>query len=272
MIDLVERAAYERREVAADDVDGSSRRVSWGIAVETPVQVSLNGEPWTVMLASPADLEDLAIGLAVTERVLLDHRAVERIVISEFLNDIALDITVGANAIDRNAQRARSLVSSTACGLCGIESLAQLQQRTAAVRGESRITVTDASLRRAFASLHMHQPVNEVTRSVHAAAWCTLDGDISLAREDVGRHNALDKLIGALARAHRLDEPGFIVMSSRCSYELVYKAATANTQLLATISAPTSMALSWARALNLPLACHAGRGSIVRFDEEQASG
>jgi FdhD protein len=159
------------------------------------------------------------------------------------------------------------LLGNTACGLCGVESLAELHRR-AEDRVGPVVPVTDAAIRRAFAALPMHQPLNAATRSVHAAAWCDLDGAIRLVREDVGRHNALDKLIGALARTERLQDPGFVVMSSRCSYELVSKAAAANTQLLATVSAPTSLALDWAAALQLPLAgcVRSGAGDrVVRF-------
>ncbi len=267
----------EARTVAMSDASGAVSETSWGIAVEAPIGITLNGTPWTVMLGTPADVEDLAIGVATTERVLRDARMVDDVVVSEFLNDIAVDLVVPVDQIDTQVMRSRSLLSSTACGLCGLESLAQLHQRgTEPVsHAGTAPVVSDAAILRAFAALPAHQPLNAATHSVHAAAWCTLDGDIVLAREDVGRHNALDKLIGALARRDELATPGFVVMSSRCSYELVYKAGVANTRLLATISAPTSMALSWSHALSLPLACRAGGptdGRIVRFPVEVERG
>ena len=264
------RTPFEQRDVTLRDLHDRTRHATWGIAVEAPVQVSINGAPWTVMLATPANLEDLAIGLALTERVLREATRVKNIIVAEYLQDLSVDIVVDADAIDTAAQNARSLISTTACGLCGIESLAQLQQRTNETRALAPRPVTDNAVRVAFNGLAAHQPVNDATRSVHAAAWCRMDGDIVIAREDVGRHNALDKLVGALARTGLLGTEGFVVMSSRCSYELVYKAIAANAQLLATISAPTTMALTWARALQLPLACQAGHGRFVRVDREHA--
>lgn len=267
------RQPVEVRSVVRSDGSGRTDVASWGIAVEVPIAITLNGTPWTVMLGTPADVEDLAIGVAITERILRDARHVTDVVVSEYLSDISVDLIVPADEIDTTVMRSRSLLSSTACGLCGLESLAQLHQRgvgTDRTDGTPR-EVADTAILRAFAALPAHQPLNATSRSLHAAAWCTLDGDIVLAREDVGRHNALDKLIGALARRDALSTPGFVVMSSRCSYELVYKAASANTQLLATISAPTSMALSWSAALSIPLACRVGGPSdawIVRFPVE----
>jgi FdhD protein len=239
--------------VAVHRADGTRFDTTWGIAVEAPVAILRDGAPWTVMLASPTDLEDLAVGLALTERVLRDPTAVLAIDISAYLQDVSVNLIVQESALDLEAVRARTLASSTACGLCGIESLAQWHQRV----GEAvpRHDIADAAIRAAVTALPAYQPLNARTRSVHAAAWCLPDGTISIVREDVGRHNALDKLIGALARAGRLQEVGFIVMSSRCSYELVYKAVTANTQMLVSLSAPTSLALTWARTLALPLAC-----------------
>lgn len=262
----LERRPVEFRTVAEVNAQGETRQRNWGIAVEAPVEIALNGEPWTVMLATPTHLDDLAIGIALTERVLTSVRGVRGVSASEFLQDISVNVQADDAAIDRGAQRARSLVSSTACGLCGIESLTALQQRHAA-RRQAVKHVADAAIFTAFEHLPEHQPVNRVTRSAHAAAWCTMDGDIVLAREDVGRHNALDKLVGAMAHGGMLHDEGFIVMSSRCSYELVYKAIVPRSQLLATISAPTSMALTWATALGLPLACRGSDQRIVRFPE-----
>lgn len=266
----VTRRPVDRRPVLLSGVGGDTEQDHWGIAVEAPVEIALNGTPWTVMLATPADVEDLAVGLAVTERVLRDAGAVRQVVVSEFLHDLSVNLVVPDDQLDRRVLRSRSLLGSTACGLCGLESLAELHRRTSHRDpiGAATPPIDDAAILRAFAALPAHQPLNQATRSAHAAAWCRTDGEILLVREDVGRHNALDKLIGALARAGRLSEPGFMVMSSRCSYELVSKAATANTRLLATISAPTSMALEWSAALALPVACRtggAGNARVVRF-------
>ena len=272
----VARAAYEQREVFVSNGRGDTRPITWGIAVEAPVEIALNGTPWTVMLATPADLADLAVGLALTERVLRDARAVTDVVVSEFLHDVSVNIVVPESALDTTAVRSRSLLGSTACGLCGLESLAQLHARgTTAIAERRYADVGDAAILRAFTELPAHQPINAATRSVHAAAWCGVNGDIELVREDVGRHNALDKLMGARARGAALAKPGFVVMSSRCSYELVYKAAVAHTLLLATVSAPTTMALEWSTALQLPLACRVGGefdGRVVRFPAEETDG
>lgn len=287
------RRPYERHPVEMSAADNVARDDMWGIAVEAPIEVALNGTPWTVMLATPADVEDLAVGLATTERVLRDARAIQQVVVSEFLHDISVNLVVPEDQLDTRVLRSRSLLSSTACGLCGLESLAELHGR-AEHRGMSALdetsgvaprgaapreslankSISDAALLRAFAALPAHQPINQATRSVHAAAWCRVDGEIVLVREDVGRHNALDKLIGALARSGQLSQAGFVLMSSRCSYELVYKAAAANTRLLATISAPTTMALEWSAALSLPLVCCLGGeagGRVVRFPVGEVS-
>ncbi len=253
---------------------------TWGIAVERPIAITINGGPWTVMLATPVDVEDLAVGLALTERVVSDVTAIERIVVASFLKDMSVNLHVKADQLATAAIRSRSLAGNSSCGLCGIESLADLH-RVAESRRYARGTgtggggeatndcISDVAVLDAFAALPSHQPINRETHSVHAAAWCAPDGTITLVREDVGRHNALDKLIGAMAQRQQLTEPGFIVMSSRCSYELVYKAAVTDAMLLATISAPTSMALEWSRALLLPVVCRIGGasdGRVVRFD------
>lgn len=264
----VMRAPYESRTVV-----GSGSVQSWGIAVEAPVEIRLNGEPWTVMLATPADLEELAIGLALTERVLRDAVHVERVEIAEFLREISVDLVVREEGLDRGAVRKRGLAGGTACGLCGVESLAELASwRGNYAIGQARSAigygVGDAAVLRAFDLLPGHQPLNAATRSVHAAGWCTPTGEIVLVREDVGRHNALDKLIGAMARRGLLREDGFIVMSSRCSYELVAKSSRTAAQLLATISAPTTMALEWATELGISLVCclrQDGAARVIHF-------
>lgn len=257
-----------RQAVTMGGADGT-RGAWWGIAVEAPIEVALNGVPWTVLLGTPHNVADLAVGVALTERVLRDASRITDVCVSEYLHDVSVNLVAPDSAFDLTRQRSRSLVSSTACGLCGLESLAELasQMGTGALL-EVRGDVADAAIRIAFGALASQQPLNRETRSVHAAAWCSTRGEILLVREDVGRHNALDKLVGALATRGALASDGFIAMTSRCSYELVYKAAQTGARLLATISAPTSMALAWSRELALPIACVAG-ADVVRFPLER---
>lgn len=240
---------------------------TWELAAEAPVQIMVNGSPFTVLMATPNDLDELALGLLVSEQILTHADAVERIVLESWLGEMQVSVHVEPSGLRKERLGARTLMANTGCGLCGIESLAQLHSRTARLPGEV-VPVSDAALQRAFKALPEHQPLNTLTRSVHAAAWCDMSGTILLVREDVGRHNALDKLVGAMARSDLLHELGFIVMSSRCSYELIYKASATNAQLLATISAPTTMALQWSTMLGLPLVSTQRRGDeigVVRF-------
>jgi FdhD protein len=248
-------------------VSVGARDDHWEIAAEVPVQIMVNGAPFTVMLATPADVEDLARGLLITEQVITRAEAIEHIEVASWLGDVQVMVQVAPDGLRRERLGARSVLGNSGCGVCGIDSLAQLHGRHVPTRAGC-VAVPDEAVRRAFADLPAHQPLNARTHSVHAAAWCDLTGRVLVVREDVGRHNALDKLVGALAASYRLHEPGFVVMSSRCSYELVYKAAATNAQLLATISAPTTMALQWSAALSVPLASalrRSDRYEVVRF-------
>lgn len=259
-------AAHERRAI---QLPGDADDATWGIAVEAAVELRLNGTPWTVMLATPTDLEDLAVGLAITEQVVTSASQLGTIVAASFLGDHVIDLAAPGVAAARST---RAMAGVSGCGLCGLESLAALRAAREALPGgpPAPQPVADDAILAAWDAMPRLQPINRVTHSVHAAAWCTLDGTVALVREDVGRHNALDKLVGALARANRLGEPGFVAMSSRCSYELVAKAAIARAALLATLSAPTTMALAWAEALGVPVACRGPGDRVVRFPWEVA--
>lgn len=254
--------------------EGAVRAGTWGIADEVAVEVTLDGAPWTVCMATPAHLEELAVGLALTEGVLPGVDAVAAVAVATYAGDYRVALTLAAGAHGAGSRRTAS--PTGACGLCGLESLAALQARVPPRRADAppaaHAGAPDAArVRRAFDALPGAQPLHAATRSVHAAAWCTPDGTLSLVREDVGRHNALDKLVGALAIAGRLREPGFVIMTSRCSYELVAKCAHTGAQLLATWSAPTAMALRWARAVGLPLwsVTRASEGvALVSFPSE----
>ncbi|MEE2565688.1 formate dehydrogenase accessory sulfurtransferase FdhD [Hyphobacterium marinum] len=235
---------------------------SWGIAEEVPVEIGFNGTAWTVMMATPADLEDLAIGLALTEQIITDAGAVEGLALKTYPEGITADIRIAREALTGKALRRRTLDGQSGCGLCGLETLAEAIRRPAP-RSCNRTLPGKPAILKAFYGLAAAQPLNAATRSVHAAAWCAPHGAVSLVREDVGRHNALDKLVGALAHSGQLEDNGFIVMSSRCSFELVCKAAITNASLLATVSAPTGLALDLSRELGLPLACRSGEDAIL---------
>jgi len=261
MADHTSRRPFVQRSVRGAAAD------TWSIAAETPVEIDLNGAPWTVMMATPADLEDLAIGLVLTERIVRDVGAIEHVNVSNYLDGIAVDLSLPAEALNESARNRRSLEGRVGCGLCGVEALAGLPSRRSGAVGR-RLAIETAAVRAAFDALSALQPLNRATHSTHAAAWCAPNGTIELVREDVGRHNALDKLIGARVRGGQLDAPGFIVMTSRCSFELVYKAAATRAGVLATISAPTSLALEWSATLGLPLMCCGHDREIVSFPAE----
>ena len=231
--------------------DGGRSDVSRSVAVEAPISVEFNGIGYAVMMASPAELEDFATGFALSERLVED--AGEILAIDHHVSPAGhiLRITLADSRTETLLGRVRHRVSDSSCGLCGIENLEQ------ALRPLPRITSTsdagDAAIFTALAGLRDLQPLNRETGAVHAAALCSADGAVLLVREDVGRHNAFDKLIGAMARAGQGWAGGFALLSSRCSYELVEKAALAGCPLLVTISAPTTLAVERARAAGVRL-------------------
>jgi len=245
-------------------IKAGSSGAEWGIAEEVAVEIGFNGEPWTVMMATPADIADLALGLAFTEGLIEQAIPDQDMDIRTYPEGVTASITLDPALLKNGAMRHRTLDGTTGCGLCGVETLAEALRRPARP-SVKRISISSTAIETAFSELKKHQPLNSATRSVHAAAWCAPDGGVLLVREDVGRHNALDKLIGALLRAGQIGDDGFIVMSSRCSFELVAKTARTNASLLATISAPTGMALDLAKAVGLELACRGSENRAVLF-------
>ena len=216
------------------------------------------------MMATPADLADFAYGFCLSERLIDTAGEVIDVDTHPAEHGMILRVTLVPERQERVLERVRHRVSESSCGLCGIENLEQ------ALRPLGQVTSTaqadDAAIFRALADLRAHQPLNAATGAVHAAAACAADGRIRLAREDVGRHNAFDKLIGAMLGAGQGWDGGFALLSARCSYELVEKAVLCGCPMLVTVSAPTSLALERAAAAGLRLV------TLARADAALLSG
>ncbi|WP_353190901.1 formate dehydrogenase accessory sulfurtransferase FdhD [Pandoraea pnomenusa] len=232
------------------------RRGAWeqaddALAEEVPVALEFNGISHVVMLATPADIEDFALGFALSEGILNDRRECYGVDVSATALGITAHLEVSSRAFAGLKERRRNLTGRTGCGLCGTESLDQVL-RPLPSAGEP-LRVTHAALAAAYDGLGRHQALNEVTGAVHGAAWCSPQGDILCLREDVGRHNALDKLIGALAREGRAFDSGFVLMTSRASVEIVQKAAQVGIPMVAAVSAATALAVRTAAAAGVAL-------------------
>lgn len=223
------------------------------VAEETAVSFSYNGFAHAVMMATPADLEDFAVGFSITEGIARNASDLSGIALRPKTDGIALDIALTRAAFQEylKRRRQRSLRGNTSCGLCGVESLADLRQEAPPLPPGAPITA--AAVRSALAALRGFQPLGRDTGATHAAAWATPTGEMILVREDVGRHNALDKLIGACARKGIDLGHGFCVVTSRCSFEMAQKAIAAGMPALVAISAPTALAIETAEAAGLTL-------------------
>lgn len=240
-----------RQSLLRVGLDGSEAAIEREIATETPVAIEYNGIGYAVLMTTPADLQDLAMGFSLSERLV--DRAEDILDIDEhrMSEGSVVRVTLAATVAGRVFDRVRHRASDLSCGLCGIENLEQAVRPLPSVSAEWR--GNDSAIFRALADLDAAQPLNHATRAVHGAALCSQCGEVMLVREDVGRHNAFDKLIGAMLRTDMAWDGGFALLTSRCSYELVEKAVLAGCPMLATISAPTSLAIDRAAAAGLPL-------------------
>lgn len=211
--------------------------------------IEIDGVGYAVLMASPGDTSDLVAGFLRSERIVAEAGDIADIDVATIEQGTIARVALARGGADTG--RARRRASDSSCGLCGVENLEQALR--ALPRVAARCAAGDAAVFAARAALDAHQALNRATGAVHAAALCAADGAIRLVREDVGRHNALDKLVGAMMRGGLDWNDGFALMSSRCSYELVEKAALAGCPMLATLSAPTSLALDRAAAAGLAL-------------------
>jgi FdhD protein len=237
------------------------------VAVEMPVALAYNGVSHTVMLASPSDLEDFALGFSLTEGILKNPRELYDSEVELQGDGIVLHLSIAAERFNDLQNHRRSMAGRTGCGLCGAESLDQVVRDLPPVT--SALQMQSASLQRAAANLASRQCLQQQTGASHAAAWIDAGGEILAVREDVGRHNALDKLIGALAKVKTDFASGAFLVTSRASYEMVQKTAAVGVGLLAAVSAPTSLAIRQAEGWNVTLVGFLRNGSHVAYTHDQ---
>ena len=251
------------RRVRAGAISAAVDRV----AQEVPVALEFNGVSQAVMLATPLDLADFALGFSLSEGLIEGRHELHDFEEEAGPLGITLRLQVSSAAFARLKDRRRSMAGRTGCGLCGTESLEHVARPLTPLHGQP-VHRGDA-ISHAMGQLSGLQPLQQMTGAVHAAAWCSAGGTVQCLREDVGRHNALDKLIGALATARVDASTGFIVVTSRASFEMVHKAVTARVPLLAAVSAPTALAVATAEAAGLTLVGFARQHDLVVYANPQ---
>lgn len=235
------------------------------VAEEVPVAMVYNGISHAVMLATPADLEDFGAGFSLAEGIVARASEIHDIDTAHHADGIEVRMRVSNRAFEALKARRRSLAGRTGCGLCGVDSLGQVAREVKPVA--ARPSVDETAIHRAFVALGDGQALHALTGSVHAAAWSHADGTLFAVREDVGRHNALDKLIGAVALAGVDTAQGFAVVTSRASYEMVLKLASVGGGLLAAISAPTGLAIDLAGRTGVTLCGFVRDGRMAIYTE-----
>ena len=250
--------AYEASEAQPD---------SRALAVEMPVNVVYGSVPYAVMMTTPADFEDFAYGFSLTEGVIETPDEIRGVSVEPGEGGLRLLVDLAPGRLREHLARKRAISGRTGCGVCGIDDLAALPTAKTRAGDAPRKgpQVRLASIQAALTALSDRQRLNRETRAVHAAAWARLDGTLTAVREDVGRHNALDKCIGALLREGVRPDEGFLVITSRCSFEMAEKAATLGASVLVAISAPTSLAIERARCHDLTLCAIARSDTLTVF-------
>lgn len=260
-MDKKDNPAAAARPVQISAADGHSGADLWQLAAEVPVSLCYNGVAHAVMMASPSDLEDFALGFSLSERILESTSEIDDLDVRKVDRGYLINMNVTEAAGARVAERRRNLPGQSSCGICGVIELEEALPKLPPLKAKPMASI--AAVKRAARSLREHQPLNAQTRSMHAAAFADPSGAIMLAREDIGRHSALDKLIGAASRQGVGMTGGFIVLSSRCSVELVQKAVIAGVPLMVTVSAPTTLAVDLAEEAGLTLLSMAGEASVA---------
>jgi FdhD protein len=241
--------------------DGGTAPASRQFVPEVPVALEFNGLAYAVMMATPADLADFALGFALTEGLAGTPADLADLHVTQVEKGWIVRAQLSGLGIDKLTERVRTRVAESSCGLCGIENLEAVARPLPPVAEHAAID--PQAIFSALGQLRDHQPLTKATGAAHAAAYADSGGRIVLAREDVGRHNAMDKLVGAMAGKNLPMAGGFILSTARCSYEIVEKAVRAGATTLVTISLPTSMAVERAQASGLSLWCLARDDSVI---------
>ncbi|HEY6816841.1 MAG TPA: formate dehydrogenase accessory sulfurtransferase FdhD [Croceibacterium sp.] len=245
--------------------DGTCRAVAREWVPEAPVALEFNGLSYAVMMATPADLEDFALGFALTEGLAKSRYDLTDIAVAGVEHGWIVRAALVGLGIEQLTDRVRTRVAESSCGLCGIDNLEAVARPLPPVPVHEPLA--EAAIFAALAALREHQPLGRATGAAHAAAFASPDGTILHAREDVGRHNALDKLVGALAAVGQDPTAGFVLSTARCSYEIVEKAVRAGATRLVTVSLPTSMAVARAKAAGLSLWSLARDDSVLSVND-----
>jgi FdhD protein len=222
-----------------------------GVAEEVPVALEYNGISHATMLATPADLEDFALGFSLTEGIVDGVSDVRGMDLRHEYAGIVVALEISSACAMRLRERRRAMAGRTGCGLCGVETLPEVLRPVPAVADGPAARI--GAVLQAMRDMRARQALHDLTGATHAAGWADAQGRVALVREDVGRHNALDKLIGALARDGKDAATGMMLVSSRASFEMVQKTAAAGVGILAAVSAPTALAVRVARQTNLTL-------------------
>jgi FdhD protein len=239
------------------------------VPIEAPIAFEYDGIGYAVMMATPSDLEDFAVGFTLSERLAKSVAEIASVDVAELPRSWVVRIALNGASDNGLRERVRLRLTEGSCGLCGLETIEQVLRPLPRLERGPR--VDRAAIARALAVLDERQPLGRATGAAHAAAFCAPDGTLLEVREDVGRHNAMDKLIGASAQAGLDLSTGFILLTARCSYELVEKAVTAGCPALVTISAPTSLAVERAKESGLTLVSLARRDSMLVVNNPHGS-
>ncbi len=233
------------------------------LAVEIPVALAFNGISHAVMLATPCDLESFALGFALSEGIVGSRADFYHAEVEESPLGITVHCEISGQDFIKLQQRRRNMTGRTGCGLCGVESLEQVLRALPAVSVGAPVSVS--AMHAALQQLATLQPLNRLTGGMHAAAWSASDGRLQNVCEDVGRHNALDKLIGMMAERNLDFQNGFLLITSRASVEMVQKAATVGIASLIAISAPTALAVKTAKEAGMTLIAFARGDEFVAY-------